>query len=189
MPTPLPPKGTVLQTAEFADSLYSPVLVAFVSCVSSTFFQPARSGSHLYSAHRNTVRSGHQVMVLHTLVGIRHLRGCLTLAFCTLIVSQLGRFVKGFLEIFSRKFVSRMVGSTQLPRTVRPPEGSQLLGGSLPLTSLVYHRPSQKSTGNVVQIRDFSWQLFCSFCLLTNWLGCGIMEIRGQDSRGRAAEN
>lgn len=25
MPTPLPPKGTVLQTAEFADSLYSPV--------------------------------------------------------------------------------------------------------------------------------------------------------------------
>ena len=28
MPTPLPPKGTVLQTAEFADSLYFPVLVA-----------------------------------------------------------------------------------------------------------------------------------------------------------------
>lgn len=25
MPTPLPPKGTVLQTAEFADSLYSPI--------------------------------------------------------------------------------------------------------------------------------------------------------------------
>ena len=102
MPTPLPPKGTVLQTAEFADSLYSPVLMAFVSCVSSTFFQPARSGSHLYSAHRNTVRSGHQVMVLHTLVGIRHLRGCLTLTFCTLIVSQLGRFVKGFLKNFSK---------------------------------------------------------------------------------------
>ena len=100
MPTPLPPKGTVLQTAEFADSLYSPVLMAFVSCVSSTFFQPARSGSHLYSAHRNTVRSGHQVMVLHTLVGIRHLRGCLTLAFCTLIVSHFKGFVKRFFELF-----------------------------------------------------------------------------------------
>lgn len=175
----------------FRGSCPSPAVgvVAFVSCVSSTFFQPARSGSHLYSAHRNTVRSGHQVMVLHTLVGIRHLRGCLTLAFCTLIVSQLGWFVKGFLEIFSRKFVSRMVGSTQLPRTVRPPEGSQRLGGSLPLTSLVYHRPPQKSTGNVAQIRDFVGCLFCSFCLLTNWLGCGIMEIRGQDNRGRAAEN
>ena len=31
--------------------------VAFVSCVSSTLFQPARSGSHLYSANRNTLRS------------------------------------------------------------------------------------------------------------------------------------
>lgn len=98
MPTPLPPKGTVLQTAEFADSLYSPVLVAFVSCVSSTFFQPARSGSHLYSAHRNTVRSGHQVMVLHTLVGIRHLRGCLTLAFCTCIIAHIRLLVKYFFE-------------------------------------------------------------------------------------------
>ena len=60
---------------------------------------------------------------------------------------------------------------------------------SFPLTPIVYHRPHTKSTGNVAQIRDFSWQLFCSFCLLTNWLGCGIMEIRGQDNRSRAAEN
>ena len=37
---------------------------ACVSCVSATFFQPARSGSHLYSAHRNTVRSGHRDLVL-----------------------------------------------------------------------------------------------------------------------------
>ena len=35
--------------------------LAFVSCVSPTFFQPVGSGSHLYSAHRNTVRSGHGV--------------------------------------------------------------------------------------------------------------------------------
>ena len=38
-----------------------PHWVAFVSCVSSTLFQPARSGSHLYPAHRNTVRSDHRV--------------------------------------------------------------------------------------------------------------------------------
>ena len=35
--------------------------LAFVSCVSPTLFQPVGSGSHLYSAHRNTVRSGHRV--------------------------------------------------------------------------------------------------------------------------------
>ena len=97
MPTPLPPKGTVLQTAEFADSLYSPVLMAFVSCVSSTFFQPARSGSHLYPAHRNTVRSGHQAEVLRTLVG-HSLWDCLALAFCTLIVSYFKGFVKRVVE-------------------------------------------------------------------------------------------
>ena len=32
---------------------------------------------------------------------------------------------------------------------------------SLPLTMIVYHRPHTKSIGNVAQIRDFSWQLFC----------------------------
>ena len=35
--------------------------LACVSCVSPTLFQPVRSGSHLYPAHRNTVRSGHGV--------------------------------------------------------------------------------------------------------------------------------
>ena len=43
--------------------------VAFVSCVSPTFFQPAGSGSHLYPAHRNTVRSDHGAEVLLALVG------------------------------------------------------------------------------------------------------------------------
>ena len=47
MPTPLPPKGTVLQTAEFADSLYSPIKWLVVVEISATLFQPARSGSHL----------------------------------------------------------------------------------------------------------------------------------------------
>ena len=35
--------------------------MAFVSCISPTLFQPVGSGSHLYSAHTNTVRSGHRV--------------------------------------------------------------------------------------------------------------------------------
>ena len=99
MPTPLPSKGAVLQTAEFADSLYSPVLVAFVSCVSPIFFQPVRSGSHLYSANRNTLRSGHGVEVLLTLVGLS-LWDCLALAFCTLIVSHFKEFVKRFFQLF-----------------------------------------------------------------------------------------
>ena len=125
------------------------VPVAFVSCVSSTFFQPARSGSHLYTANRNTLRSGHRVMVLHTLVGIRHLRGCLTLAFCTLIVSHFKGFVKGFLT-FSQNFFSRA------PTPVLHSQWQAFVYGyPLPLTMIVYHRPHTKSTGNVAQIRDF----------------------------------
>ena len=42
---------------------------ACVSCVSTTFFQPAWSGSHLYTANRNTLRSGHWDSVLLALVG------------------------------------------------------------------------------------------------------------------------
>jgi hypothetical protein len=87
------------------------------------------------------------------------------------IIAYFVGFVKGFFKSFLKKFVSRMVGSTQLPRTVRPPEGSQLLGGSLPLTSIVYHRPPQKSTGNVAQIAGNLTIYFYSLCLLTKLLG------------------
>ena len=82
-------------------------------------------------------------------------RGRLALAFCTLIVSQLGRFVKGFLT-FSRNFFSRA------PTPVLHSQWQAFVYGyPLPLTMIVYHRPHTKSTGNVAQIRDFSWQLFC----------------------------
>ena len=53
------PKPFVVLTGDAPD--YLPIRMAFVSCVSPTFFQPAGSGSHLYPAHRNTVRSGHGV--------------------------------------------------------------------------------------------------------------------------------
>ena len=46
------------------------------------------------------MRSGRQVMVLHTLVGIRHLRGCLTLAFCAFIIPRFVAFVKHFFIFF-----------------------------------------------------------------------------------------
>ena len=78
-----------------------------------------------------------------------------SLTSCALIVSYFKEFVKGFFKIFLKKFVSRMVGSTQLPRTVRPPEGSQLLGESLPLTSLLYHNSGNLSRGLLKKIATF----------------------------------
>ena len=53
------PKPFVVLTGDAPD--YLPITMACVSCVSPTFFQPVGSGSHLYPAHRNTVRSGHGV--------------------------------------------------------------------------------------------------------------------------------
>ena len=73
--------------------------LAFVIGISATLFQPVRSGSHLYSANLHTLRSGHRVEVLPTLVGLS-LWDCLTLAFCTLIVSYFKGFVKNFFEEF-----------------------------------------------------------------------------------------
>ena len=69
MPTPLPPKGTVLQTAEFADSLYSPIKWSIVSHIIPYYFNSWGTGSHLYTANANTLRSAHWVKVLLALVG------------------------------------------------------------------------------------------------------------------------
>ena len=69
MPTPLPPKGTVLQTAEFADSLYSPIKWSIVSRIIPYYFNSWGTGSHLYTANANTLRSVHWVKVLLALVG------------------------------------------------------------------------------------------------------------------------
>ena len=116
--------------------------------ISATWFQPARSGSHLYSAPLHPVRSDHGTKVLLALMGTRSL-GRPALPFCTLIVSQLGRFVKGFLT-FSQNFFSRA------PTPVLHSQWQAFVYGyPLPLTMIVYHRPHQKSTGNVAQIRDF----------------------------------
>ena len=72
--------------------------------------------------------------VLPTLVGLS-LWDCLALAFCTLIVSQLGRFVKRFLKFLSKDFFY----------SVRP---SPLVSCGLLLTSLtLYHNLGDLSRG------------------------------------------
>ena len=48
---------------------------------------------------------------------------------------------------------------------------------SFPLTQLVYHRPHQKSTGNVAQIREKMRPDVCAICELTKSERCDIMEI------------
>ena len=73
--------------------------VACVSCVSATFFQPVRSGSHLYPAHRNTVRSDHREQVLLTLVGLS-LCGTAFPSPLELSITHLAWFVKRFFELF-----------------------------------------------------------------------------------------
>ena len=47
----------------------------------------------------------------------------------------------------------------------------------LPLTTIVYHRPHQKSIGNIAQIWEFVGRLFCTIFLLTKCQDFDIMEI------------
>ena len=80
--------------------------------------------------------------VLPTLVGLS-LWDCLALAFCTLIVSQLGEFVKRFLKFLSKDFFY----------SVRP---SPLASCGLLLTSLtLYHILSGLSRGLLKKIATF----------------------------------
>ena len=94
-------------------------------------------------------------------------------AFCTLIVSQLGWFVKGFFAFF---FERPLVATT--PKTVLvSPIFECRTFIALPLTPIVYHRPHQKSTGNVAQIREKMRPEVCANCELTKSERCDIMEI------------
>lgn len=93
--------------------------------------------------------------VLPTLVGLS-LWDCLALAFCTLIVSQLGRFVKRFLKFLSKDFFY----------SVRP---SPLASCGLLLTSLtLYHTSGGLSRGflsffkKLFEVPDCGWRLTLS---------------------------
>ena len=101
------------------------------------------------------------------------------------IISQLGAVVKGFFYFFSRFLLApKFLRSVPVLRVEEP------LGVlSLPLTSLVYHRPHQKSTGDVAQLWEENLFDFCSFFLLTKSAGYDIMEFSTPYTRGRASEN
>jgi hypothetical protein len=153
--------------------------VAFVSCVSSTFFQPARSGSHLYSAHRNTVRSGHRVK------GLTDSRGSFPLGLpCPRLLYPycitLQGICQGVSYIFSEFF-------SRAPTPVLHSQWQAFVCGyPLPLTMIVYHTPPQKSTWQSAQIRASKLFDFCTTFLLTNCWRYGIMEIPAPTSEGAA---
>ena len=83
-------------------------------------------------------------------------------SFVPLLYHNLGDLSRGFLKFFSRKLRAGRLGHTQPLPTVRHLAWvSQLPRCSLPLTMIVYHRPHQKSIGNVAQIRDLQLFDFC----------------------------
>jgi hypothetical protein len=78
-----------------------------VSYIIRYYFNPCGTGSHLYSANTNTLRSRTlSSRTYTTLVGFAFGFRLASL-FCTLIVSQLGRFVKRFLKFLSKDFFTR----------------------------------------------------------------------------------
>ena len=125
-------------------------------------------------------------------------RGCLALAFCTLIVSHSKGFVKRFFTFFSREVLGSSPRSLLLTpllyhnlgdlsrvfyiffqgwfaRPLRPEDATLLR--PLPLTMIVYHKPYQKSTGNVAQIREKMRPEVCAKCELIFFEQCDIIEI------------
>ena len=130
-----------------------PKKLAFVSCVSSTLVQPARSGSHLYPAHRNTVRweiCG---------AGLTRLSWDLPFGFCPLplcLYYSTGLEVcQGVFYIFFR---------------FRSPELPQLGSGfHLPLTPLLYHTLRGLSRG-----KSKFFQLFFALILSVLLLLSGV---------------
>ena len=81
----------------------------------------------------------------------------------TLIVSQLGWFVKRIFQKFFEK-VLLAIRSRTAPFPVL-------------LTMIVYHRPLQKSIGNIAQFREKNRTEVCIKCELIFFEWCDIMEI------------
>ena len=88
---------------------------SIVSHIIPYYFNSWGTGSHLYPANANTLRSGHQAKVLRTLVG-RSLWDCLALSFCVLIISQTLRFVKTFLTFLAEGGTRTHIASYSLYR-------------------------------------------------------------------------
>ena len=96
-----------------------------------------------------------------------------SLLFCTLIVSQLGRFVKGvflfFFEISSRAQVFAVCSC--------PPSRRTLGSVVSPLDIISIPQTAPKVNWNVAQLWEVWRMEVCAICLLTKLTGCGIMEI------------
>ena len=88
--------------------------LAFVSCVSPTLFQPVGSGSHLYSAHRNTMRSRTLSARTYSLSWAPTFCGCLASLICVLIITQLRWFVKTLFDFFQKDFFNLYCTLTSL---------------------------------------------------------------------------
>ena len=98
-----------------------------------------------------------------------------TLASCGLLLTSLtlyhnlGDLSRGFSNFFSERPLWDLNPSARSP--------AFNLVGTRPLTMIVYHRPHQKSTDNVAQIRDKMRPEVCANCELTKSERCDIMEI------------
>ena len=98
---------------------------------------------------------------------------------CAFIVSQLGRFVKGFFAFFFEPAQDRSL--TRLLQSPRGKDTRLKVCTSLPLTMIVYHRPHQKSTWQSAQIRASKLFDFCTTFLLTNCWRYAIMWMLEED--------
>ena len=105
--------------------------------------------------------------------------------FCIFIVTYLRRFVKGFLEIFSRKLRAGRLGHTQPLPTVRHLAWvSQLPRCSLPLTQISYHILLENTRWNIAQKWDKIFVYICTVFLLTKVAWRVIMEISARSGVG-----
>ena len=107
--------------------------------ISATLFQPARSGSHLYSAPLYPVRSRTLSSRSYmTLVGQPLLSGCLASLICILIISHFKGFVKRFFTFFFN----------QPDRGNSPTRDAVLFNLAVLLTPLLYHTLGDLSRRN-----------------------------------------
>ena len=91
----------------------------------------------------------------------------------TLIVSQLGRFVKGFLEIIFKKVACRKVGSyTASANSSTPSVGFPTPEVFPPLDTNSIPHPSPNCNRQNVQNRDFYFPKLCATFRLTNCWRC-----------------
>ena len=159
--------------------------MACVPCVSTTFFQPAWSGSHLYSAHRGTVRSGLGESVLLALVGFP-VWDCRSLAFCTFSIAYFRWFVKRFFQTFL--IFLRGAGWATTP-TLPPSRLARFVPCGLLPVLCDYSIADEVGNCNRqnAQITGFLHTHLCTLYILTKLLAAWYNGNSALDARRRAA--